>query len=146
MSGPEEKKLGVEPEEKKKGKTAEEKEADIAAAEGAVKTDGTDDDIVFSPEPKKLKLGDREYAVTPLKLKQMRLLMKLSSVNLKEFDEKQLELIIDTMSSILGEPDKDFIEENLDIPTMTALFTTITEINYAGIPKPKIDDRKTSGN
>ena len=41
---------------------------------------------------------------------------------------------------------KKVIEENLDIPTMTTLFTTITEINYAGIPKPKIDDRKTSGN
>ena len=36
--------------EEKKGKTFEEKAAEVEAAESAVKTDGTDDDIVFSPE------------------------------------------------------------------------------------------------
>lgn len=133
--------------ENKEGLTFEEKSAMVEkATEQAAPTMGPDDDKIFNPEPVKVQLGGKDYELRPLKLSQMRYLIRLSKINLTKFDEEQLQIVVDCVSVILKEPDKQFVEDNLDIPTMTQLFSDIERLNYAGIPKPKPGDKVKAGN
>lgn len=124
--------------------TSEEKEVQVKTAERKIETSAVNDIDTLHPEPKSFNLAGRSYWITPLKLKDMRLLVKLSKAKLgKDMDEGDLQLMIDSVAQILKEPDKNFIEENLDIPTMTNLFKIVESVNYNNIP---IQKGKPEGN
>lgn len=130
----------------KQGMTFEERTKLVEEADGTVSTGAVNDDNIFNPLPVEVKLGDRIYKMLPLKLKQMRSLIRLSKVNLNAFGEEQLETVIDCISEILNEPDKGFLEDNLDVPTMVSLFAQIQKANYGDVPKPKASDKAKAGN
>jgi hypothetical protein len=138
--------------ETKLGLTAEEKEAQILNAEssslpGKVDTTINDDDV-FNPPGKEVELSGKKYLLKPLKLSEMRIMMRLSQVKLGkgEFNEEQIDTIVECLSKILKESDKTFIEDNLDAFTMSRLFKSIQDVNYSGVPAPTKSDRKLAGN
>ncbi len=89
---------------------------------------------IFYPEPVKIKVGDREYLLQPLKLKQMRLLIKLSKLDIKSISIDMIDNLTDSISQLLKEPDKDFLEENLDVTLIKDIFLKVRSLTYAGMP------------
>jgi len=133
--------------EEKKGMSFEERVAVVEQATGMSKPESEiNDDDIFNPEAKVIVLGSRKYEIKPLKLKEMRVLIQLSKIDLKNFDESQLQQVIDCISIILHEPDKDVLESEIDIPVMMQLFEDISKVNYNGVPKPVKADKKKAGN
>ena len=131
----------------KTGLTAEQKMEQIENAESnaPAEKEKVNDDDILNPVEYVITLGERKYKLLPLKLKEMRLLTKLSKVKIGvNFDDEQLDLIVDCISALIHEPDKNFIEENMDTPLLTELFVNIQKMNYVGVPtSQKGDTRKT---
>jgi hypothetical protein len=118
----------------------QEKEKQIQETEfkAQERSDGKEDYAVMVPEPVPFVIGGKTYNLLPLKLSEMRLLIKLSGMEVKSvFGNKEINLVIDCVSTILKEPDVAFLEANLDVPTLTALFKALDMVNYTGIPKAK---------
>jgi hypothetical protein len=119
---------------------AQEKEKQLQGVElkAQERSEGKDDYTVMIPEPIPFKIGDKVYNLLPLKLAEMRLLIKLSGMEVKNvFGNKEINLVIECVSAILKEPDAAFLEANLDVPMLTALFRALDRVNYTGIPKAK---------
>ena len=120
--------------------TKDDKEKQIVKAEnqGAEAQEETQDLNIFMPEPIPLVLGKKKYLLRPLKLNQMRLLVKLSELGVKNsMGGKEIDLIVDCLSEILPEPDKKYLEECIDVPTLRGIFLKLNLLNYAGVPKVK---------
>jgi len=116
---------------------AEAKIEQLQKSEGSVSSpDGNDLDI-FIPEPQVLKFGGRGYKIRPLKLKEMRLLVKLAKLKSVVGTDEQLDQVIDIVSQLLKEPDKEFINEHMDIPALGELFQKINLVNYGKTSLPK---------
>ena len=120
--------------------TKDDKEKQIVKAEnqGAEAQEETQDLNIFMPEPVPLVLGKKKYLLRPLKLNQMRLLVKLSEISMKTvMGNKEIDLIIDCLSEILPDPDKKYLEQFIDVPTLGNIFMKLNLLNYAGVPKVK---------
>jgi len=120
--------------------TKDDKEKQIVKAEsqGTEAQEETQDLNIFMPEPVPLVLGKKKYLLRPLKLNQMRLLVKLSEISMKTvMGNKEIDLIIDCLSEILPEPDKKYLEQFIDVPTLGNIFMKLNLLNYAGVPKVK---------
>ena len=108
----------------------------LETADESAKTDQENDLDVLVPEPEIVKLGDREYKINPLKLKDMRLLVRLSKVNTGAgMSEDDLTCMVEAIGQVLKEDDLEFVEANLDLPTMQEIFVQVERVNRAGIPQ-----------
>lgn len=102
---------------------------------------------ILYPEPEVVKIFGREYKIHPLKLRQMRLLIKLAKIDLKSIDDSTLDSLIGGVSEILGEKDLSFLEENLDIRLIKDIFQKVRRVTYTGVsadggtPKGKADGK-----
>lgn len=92
-------------------------------------------DIFYPPEPQEVKIVDRVYKIGSLKLRQMKLLLQLSRIDLKRIDEDSIDKMTRGVSAILGEKDIDFLEDNLDADLIKEIFKKVRLATYAGIPK-----------
>jgi hypothetical protein len=93
---------------------------------------------IFFPEKEAITVGDRKYLIGPLKLKQMKLLLRLSKIDLKSISESSIDAMTDGIAEILKEPDKAFLEENLDVRLIKSIFQIVRDQTYAGIPKGRV--------
>ncbi|MEO0205869.1 MAG: hypothetical protein ABIL22_04245 [candidate division WOR-3 bacterium] len=115
------------------GLTFEEKAKQI----DSVQEKANDVNVIF-PEGVPFELAGRQYKVFPLKLKQMRLLLKLSKIKYdSSMTDGDLDVIVDAISEVLNEGDRDFIERNIDAGKLSELFGVLEKVNYSGIPKGK---------
>jgi len=89
---------------------------------------------ILYPEPEIVKVEDREYKIYPLKLRQMRLLVKLAKIDLKSIDDSTIDSLTNGVSEILGEKDIAFLESNLDLRLIKDIFQKVRKVTYAGVP------------
>ena len=115
---------------------AKEKERQILDAQKAEKADLTQEQEadVFFPESPEVKIKDRVYKIGSLKLRQMKLLLRLARIDLKKIDEGAIDGMVSSFSEILGEPDVEFLEKNLDMGLVHEIMVKVRAQTYAGIP------------
>jgi hypothetical protein len=92
-------------------------------------------DILF-PEPEKVVVGGRTYEIKPIVLANVKTLIRLKklNLNLSEADESLIDRLVDGISELLHEPDKEFILQNVSIPLFKEIFTKVKRSTYMGIP------------
>lgn len=121
----------------------EQKVNQIVGAAEAGDANMPDDSKVLTPEPFLFTLDHsmtgekREYVIRPLCIAQMRLLTNLSKLKVESFEENDFDKMVECISRLIGEKDKDFIENSITGPKLQELFGIVTALNYAGIPATK---------
>lgn len=113
-----------------------EKEKQIESAEKkpAFQMDAEKEAQIFFPENEKVSIGGKEYNIVPLKLKQMRLLLQLSKIDLKVISDDVIGTLTNGIAEIIGEKDLAFIEENVDVPKVKEIFLKVRKVTYTGMP------------
>jgi hypothetical protein len=114
----------------------QEKLAQLEAGRGVQAPEPDDMEILF-PKPLQWDLGDRSYTLRPLRFYEIDLMFEIQSINIDAITKADTERIIELVSSILNEPDKNFIRRNLDPVELKDLIDTTKNINYKGIPVNK---------
>lgn len=102
-------------------------EAREKALPKAKETKPEDDLRVLVPDPVKFVMGDREYIIKPLTLRQQKVFITISEMEEDPDRSKQIDNIVDVLSDLLKEPDKDFILDNADNNTVFTLQTKLVE-------------------
>lgn len=115
-----------------------------AVAESAIKEQTGDGDIFF-PEPEIFVLGGRKYTLHSPKYKEQRLISRMRSIDITNLQAEDMDLPIDCISEILKEPDRDFIESNIDNALMYELFYKVSVLATKGIPMQGGNSGKGNG-
>lgn len=100
---------------------------------------------IFFPKSDKVKVGDREYEIRPLKFKQQLLLFELSKLDTRRPTPETLNTIVDAMAAMIGEKDREFLLENLDIDLVNEISTKVKRVTFMGMPKGEAPKGKTNG-
>jgi hypothetical protein len=85
------------------------------------------------PTGKVFELAGRKYTILPLNLPQLVLLADMRKAFLKlsgDISNEDIVPLVDLFSSILKEPDKNFIRESMNIPKIKELMDLVNELNY----------------
>ena len=120
------------------GLTAEEKEKQISENESKVEEKQVDDSEILHPDNCTVKIGERSYTIRPPKMKEIKYLAKLSKVQFTDtLEDETVDAMIDALSVLLKEKDKEYLESNLDIPTLIQVCQVLEKVTYASIPLPR---------
>lgn len=96
------------------------------------------------PEETDFKIKDRIYKLKTPPFKKLKILNKLGRLLnkiyiSKEENETDLDEMVNLISLFLDEPDKEFLENNLDVPTLFNFLTIIQRLNsVVDITKKKL--------
>jgi hypothetical protein len=124
-----------------KSLTAEEKQKQIEKAQGASQDKESltpeASAAIFAPEPVIIKVGDRPYTLSAMKLRQTQLLIRLTKLirgTTVDNIEETIDKIAEGLSQLLKEPDREFLMDNLDMPLIQRILAITTRLTYMGIP------------
>lgn len=115
-------------------KAAEAAIINAAKAEDVLENKKPDIEII-DPEPEIFRLGGKTYELKPLPIKKLKLLYKLQNLDLEDKNEEALTLCVETISKLLNETDINFLEDNLDMGSLSEFFAKIMQLNLMAVEK-----------
>jgi hypothetical protein len=110
----------------------------IAQLSQAAPSQGVPNDLeILFPKPAKWTLGEKEYELRPFRFSEIEMLDEIQNINPATVSRDDLDKILSLVSSVLKEPDKQFIKDNMDPIELQDLIETVMKLNSTGIPVNK---------